>query len=160
MRHRALVAALALILAVGLPAAGVAGEGHGGHMMVKPDQVQWQEVPSLPKGAQVAVIEGDPAAEGAFTLRIRFPAGYTVPLHTHPTVERVTVLEGTFYLGIGDAFDREAAEALPAGSLAVMDTGVAMFGYTEEPTVIQINGDGPWGIEYLNPEDDPRKKPQ
>jgi quercetin dioxygenase-like cupin family protein len=160
MRHRALVAALALILAVGLPAAGVAGEGHGGHMMVKPDQVQWQEVPSLPKGAQVAVIEGDPSAEGAFTLRIRFPAGYTVPLHTHPTVERVTVLEGTFYLGIGDTFEREKAEALPVGSLAVMDAGAAMFGYTEEPTVIQINGDGPWGIEYLNPEDDPRKKPQ
>jgi quercetin dioxygenase-like cupin family protein len=161
MRHTALVAALALILAVGLPAAGVAGQGHGGHAMVKPDQIQWQEVPSLPSGAKVAVIEGDPAAEGAFTMRISFPPGYTVPLHTHPTVERVTVLAGTFYLGIGDTFERDEAEALPEGSLAVMDAGVAMFGYTgEEPTVIQINGDGPWGIEYLNPEDDPRKQPQ
>lgn len=159
MTRGALVATLAVVLAAGLPVAAPAGEGHAGHMLVTPDEIQWAEAPSLPSGAKVAVLEGDPAGDGDFTLRVSFPPGFTIPLHTHPTVERVTVLEGTFYLGIGDTVDRDKAEALPAGSLAVMDSGVVMFGYTgEEPTVIQVNGTGPWGVDYVNPEDDPRKQ--
>lgn len=159
MTRGALVATLAVVLAVGLPVASPAGEGHAGHTLVTPDEIQWAEAPSLPSGAKVAVLEGDPAGDGVFTMRVSFPAGYSVPLHTHPTVERVTVLDGTFYVGVGDSFERDKAEALPEGSLVVMDAGVVMFGYTgEEPTVIQINGTGPWGIDYVDPEDDPRKQ--
>jgi quercetin dioxygenase-like cupin family protein len=157
MRPTDLILPLAVVLGFGAAAAGLAGQAHEGHLSVTPDQIQWQETSSLPSGAKVAVLEGDPAGGGEFTLRISFPAGYSVPLHTHPAVERVTVLDGTFYLGVGDTFDRDKAEALQQGSLAVMDIGVVMFGYTgEEPAVIQINGTGPWGIDYVNPEDDPR----
>jgi len=135
-----------------------AEEGSAGHLMVMPDQVAWSDVGSMPPGAKAAVLEGDPSKEQDFTMRIHFPADYTIPLHTHPAVERVTVLEGTLYFGVGDTFDRDAAQALPPGTLAVMDVGVPMYGFTkDEPVVIQINGTGPWGIEYVNPADDPRR---
>ena len=145
-----------LVTAFGLPAA--AGQAAAGHLMVTPEQLEWNAVPSLPPGAKAAVLEGDPSADGPFTMRIRFPAGYTIPLHTHPVVERVTVLEGTLYFGVGSSFDRDRAQALGAGALAVMDVGVPMYGFTtDEPAVIQINGSGPWGIAYLDAADDPRQ---
>lgn len=156
---------LIVLTAIGLAAvafgpvsASPAGDHGAGHLMVTPDELEWGPVASMPPGATGAVLEGDLAEAEDFTLRIRFPADYVIPLHTHPAVERVTVLEGTLYFGIGDTFDREAAKTLPPGTLAVMDVGVPMYGFTgDEPVVIQINGRGPWGIEYVNPEDDPRR---
>lgn len=148
----------ALALAAQMTPAEEGSAGHAGHLMVMPDQVTWGEVGSMPPGAKAAVLEGDPSKDQDFTMRIYFPADYTIPLHTHPAVERVTVLEGTLYFGVGDTFDRDAAQALPPGTLAVMDVGVPMYGFTkDEPVVIQLNGTGPWGIEYVNPADDPRR---
>jgi len=138
--------------------ASPAGEHKEGHLMVKPDQAQWGPVGSMPPGATAAVLEGDPSKAEDFTMRIRFPADYVIPVHTHPAVERVTVLEGTLYFAVGDTFDRAAAQPFGPGALAVMDVGVPMYGFTEgEPVVIQLNGRGPWGIDYVNPEDDPRR---
>lgn len=144
-----------------LAAAALAGVEKGvekdGHLMVSQDDLEWNELSSMPPGALVSVLEGDPAKDESFTMRIQFPANYKIPLHTHPAVERVTVLSGTLYLGIGETFDREEARPLSPGALAVMDEGVPMFGFTaEEPVVIQLNGTGPWGIDYLDPEEDPR----
>jgi quercetin dioxygenase-like cupin family protein len=151
--------ALVLALAAGFAAMSGAAAADSGHVMVKPEELQWKSVPSLPAGAQIAVLEGDLAKDEAFTMRVKFPANFIVPLHTHPTLERVTVLEGTLHLGIGETFEREKAEALGEGALAIMDAGVPMYGFTgDQPTVIQVNGVGPWGIDYLNPEDDPRQK--
>lgn len=151
------VAAAALLCGIGGTAAGQ--EEAPAHVMVTPDDLDWQPVPSLPEGARGAVLEGNPAEEGPFTMRLSLPPGYTIPVHTHPVTERLTVLSGTFHVGLGETIDREAAHALPAGTLAVMDSGIAMYGFTgDEPTVIQLNGDGPWGITYLDPGDDPRQK--
>lgn len=136
-----------------------AEQASAGHLMVTPEQVQWNDVASMPPGAKAAVLEGDPSADGPFTMLISFPADYTIPLHTHPAVERVTVLEGTLYFGVGTTFDRNRVQALGEGALAVMDVGVPMYGFTtDEPAVIQLNGSGPWGIDYLEPTDDPRKR--
>lgn len=146
------------VAAVGAFASDVASEVADGHLMVLPDELEWSEVGSMPPGATAAVLEGDPSKADDFTMRIRFPASYTVPVHTHPAVERVTVLSGTLYFGVGDTFDRDAAQSMPPGTLAVMDVGVPMYGFTgDEPVVIQLNGTGPWGIEYVDPEDDPRR---
>lgn len=148
------IALTALALA---PAASMAGE-KGGHLVVTPDQLEWGPVGSMPPGATAAVLEGDPSKAEDFTMRIRFPANYVIPVHTHPAVERVTVLEGTLYFAVGDTFDRTAAHPFGPGALAVMDVGVPMYGFTgDEPSVIQLNGRGPWGIEYVNPQDDPRQ---
>jgi quercetin dioxygenase-like cupin family protein len=158
--NRIVVVAVVAVALLGGIGGTVAGEEEApAHVMVMPDDLDWQPVPSLPEGARVAVLEGNPAEEGPFTMRLSLPPGYTIPAHTHPVAERVTVLSGTFHIGLGETFDREAAHALPEGALAVMDSGIAMYGFTgEEPTVIQLTGEGPWGITYLDPDDDPRKK--
>lgn len=128
-----------------------------GHVMVTPDELEWSDAGSLPEGAKVAVLEGDPSAEGPFTLRIKMPPNYTIPAHTHPGTERVTVLDGTLDLAVGEHLDREHAKSFGPGALVVMDPGLPMIGYSgDEPLVIQLNGEGPWGIDYLDPEDDPR----
>src|SRR3954453_12203988 len=87
------------------------------HRTIMPDQVQWQNnPPTLPPGAQMAVLEGDPTKPGFFTIRGHFPDGYRIPPHFHPNYERVTVLSGTLYLANGDRFDESAGQALTAGS--------------------------------------------
>jgi quercetin dioxygenase-like cupin family protein len=162
---RKIVVAVSLVALVGLaaPAPGQhEGAGHeaAGHQMVMPDQIVYAAVPSLPAGALAATVSGDVTKEGHFTMRVKLPPDFVVPLHTHPGTERVTVLEGTFHLGVGETFDRAAALALPAGGHAVMEAGVPMFAWAGEAgAVIQVDGLGPWGIDYLDPDEDPRKKP-
>ena len=114
----------------------------------------------LPTGAQAAVLFGDPTKKGLFALRLKVPAGYAVPPHTHPADEVVTVISGTFNLGMGKTADRGATKALPAGSFVALPPGTPHYVYTDEETVIQINTNGPWGLKYVNPADDPRKKTQ
>ena len=131
---------------------------HGAHMMVTPGDLKWSDVPSLPPGAKIAVIEGPMNEAVAFTVRIRFPANYRLPAHWHPAVERVTVLSGTFNMGVGDELDPKKTTALAPGSIAIMQPKTNHFAWTKEETVVQLNGVGPWGITYINPKDDPRKK--
>jgi quercetin dioxygenase-like cupin family protein len=124
-----------------------------------PNEIKWQEgPPSLPKGAMIAVLEGDPSKEGSFVMRAKLPDGYRVPPHTHPKTERVTILSGTFYIGMGAKFDEKATKEMPAGSFGYWTAGMKHFAYVKGETIIQLNGEGPWGIEYVNPEDDPRNK--
>lgn len=138
----------------GMPFAG----DRPGHLMVSPSDLKWSDVPSLPPGAKIVVIEGDPKNPAPFTFRLKLPSDYKIPVHAHPTVERVTVISGTLNLGMGEKFEQDKATSLPSGSVAMMSPGMNMFAYTKEETVIQIHGIGPWGITYLNPTDDPRKK--
>ena len=78
--------------------------------------------------------------------------------HTHPVDERVTVISGTFAMGEGEKFDKAALKDMPAGSVAIFPRGCAMFGFARGETIIQVNAEGPWAINYINPADDPRKK--
>jgi len=147
--------------AFALAAAGTAGAAnlpyHGeGAVMVQPDELEWTDVASMAPPAQIAVIEGDLSAEQPFTMRLRLPADYQIDPHVHPAYERVTVLSGTLHFAHGEEFDREATTALPEGAVAIMPPGEPMYGYTDAETVIQLHGVGPWGIEYLDPADDPR----
>lgn len=138
---------------------GCASTGtHAAHLVVTPDQVKWGPAPpSLPPGAQMAVLEGDPSKAGRFTIRAKFPDGYRVPPHWHPTDERIVVLEGTFGMGLGERFDTAAGRELPVGSYAVTPKGVRHFVWAKGETVIQVSGTGPFEINYVNPADDPRK---
>jgi quercetin dioxygenase-like cupin family protein len=129
------------------------------HVMVKANDVSWMDgPPSLPTGAKSAVIEGNPTKAGLFTMRVKIPANYRIPAHWHPADEHVTVISGTFHMGMGDKLDTSAGHALPAGSFAVMPATSRHFAYTNEETVIQLHGMGPWGITYVNPADDPRSR--
>ena len=132
---------------------------HGdGHIMLNASDLEWGPIASMAPGAKFALLEGDLSRAVPFTFRLALPADYVIAPHIHPAYERVTVLSGTLHFGHGREFDRERTVALEQGGLAIMAPGEPMFGYTEEPTVIQLHGTGPWGIEYLDPADDPRKQ--
>jgi anti-sigma factor ChrR (cupin superfamily) len=122
-------------------------------------QLEWQPVGSLPPGAKIAVIEGPMDQAVPFTVRAMLPANYRIPPHWHPATERVTVLSGVFHMGLGEVFDADSGHALGPGSVAIMEVGTRHYAWTEEETVIQLHGTGPWGIHYVNPEDDPRRSP-
>src|SRR5215831_8707129 len=103
-----------------------------------PDQIPWQEgPPSLLPGAKMAILEGDPAKEGFFTMRLKVPDGYRVPPHFHSMQERVTVLSGTLNLGTGTTFDPKATKTLPAGTYSSMPPGMSHFGWTSGETILQ-----------------------
>ena len=124
-----------------------------------PAQIQWKDgPPSLPKGARIAVLEGDPAKEGMFVMRVKVPDGFHIPAHTHPKPERVTVIQGTFKLAMGENPKLEKATVLPAGTYGVWPPGMVHAVWTEGETIVQFHGMGPWVINYVNPGDDPRKK--
>lgn len=114
--------------------------------------------PVLPKGAQIAVVSGDPFKDGAYVVRIKLPNGYQVPAHNHPNAKSVTVLSGKFNLGMGDKLDQKKGIALTAGGYAEAPAKMNHYAWTTGPTVIQIHGQGPFAITYVNPADDPSKK--
>jgi quercetin dioxygenase-like cupin family protein len=131
---------------------------HASHVFVTPAQLQWQAgPPSLPPGASMAVVEGNPKQAGLFTMRIKLPANYRIPAHWHPADEHVTVISGMFNMGAGDVLDTTSGTALPAGSFALMPAQMHHFAWTSEETIIQLHGVGPWQINYINPADDPRR---
>ena len=129
------------------------------HAIFTPADIKWAAGPdSLPKGVEVAVLEGDPSKAGPFTIRLKMPANYRIPPHMHPTIEHVTTITGAINIGMGDKFDEKLAKELPAGSFGYMDIGMHHFAFTKQPTTIQLHGQGPWGISYINPQDDPRNQ--
>ena len=148
--------ALASLLA--LAAGGAAAQYHANHQVVDPAALKWAAVPSLPPGAQIAVIEGPMNEAVPFTIRLKFPAGYRIPPHSHPAVERVTVLSGTFHLGEGERFEAAKAQAIPAGGMVLMPAQMRHFAWTTGETVVQLHGTGPWGITYVNAAEDPRSR--
>jgi hypothetical protein len=132
---------------------------HKSDVIVLPTSIEWRDGPaSLAKGAKMAVLEGDPSKAGPFVLRIKLPDGFRVMPHTHPKDERVTVLSGTLYLGMGATFDEKAAKPMPAGSYGRTGAKMKHFGWAKGETVIQLHGEGPWAVDYLDPKDDPRKR--
>lgn len=147
-----LVAAAAI---VALPVSAALAQDD--HTLVTPDEIDWSPAPpSVPNGAEAAVLYGSPGEEGLFALRLRMPDGYHLPPHIHPQPEIVTVISGTFRIGMGEDPDPEATQALEAGSFFAFPPGMVHYAYTEGETVIQLNSTGPWALEYVDPDDDPR----
>jgi hypothetical protein len=122
-----------------------------------PKELQWGPAPAgLPAGAQMVVLDGNPEKKGSFTVRLRMPDGYKIAPHTHPTIERVTVISGTAHLGMGAKFDQATAQSLSPGAFAVMPAKMEHFVWATGETIVQIHSHGPFKINYVNPADDPR----
>lgn len=130
----------------------------GGPVRVAPSELKWENAAALPSGAQMAVLEGAPSKAGPFTIRVKMPADFKVPAHTHPIEERLTVIEGTFRYGDGERFDEKTLKDYPAGSYLVIPKNQAHFGGSKRGAVIQIIGNGPWDIHYLDQQEDPRRQ--
>ena len=158
MNIRLVAPLVALVIGcLGVAAGSAQTAGHS-HIMVTPDDLKWADVPSLPPGAKIAVIEGPITEAVPFTFRLKLPANYKIPAHWHPAIEHVTVISGAFNMGTGDKLDMAKTKALSAGSVAIMQPKTHHFGWMKEETIVQVHGVGPWGVTYVNPEDDPRKK--
>ena len=104
----------------------------------------------MPRGAKVAVLEGNPQKAGFFTMRLDLPPGARLEPHTHPADERVTVIAGTVHVGLGDKFDAKGGKTFTAGAFYVNPTPAPHFVWTDDGCVLQITGLGPWGIHYLD----------
>jgi quercetin dioxygenase-like cupin family protein len=149
--------AMLLLALACFPARLSADEAAAEMHLYPPTSMEWKPGPaSIPAGAKMAVLEGDPAKEGPFVVRFQFPAGYHIAPHTHPKTERVTVISGTLYLATGESLDRNSARELPAGSFGFWPAGMKHAAWAETQTIIQLHGMGPWQINYVNPADDPR----
>jgi hypothetical protein len=164
-RHYGFTLTLALLVGAAIAPRSTSGQqaapGHDqAQMHLYPlAELKWANGPgSLPRGAQFVVLEGDPAKEGLFTMRLRLPDGYQIPPHFHTGVEHVTVIAGTFNVGIGDKFDRTATKPMPAGTFGYWNPPMRHFAWTQGETILQLHGVGPWTVTYVNPADDPRKK--
>ena len=113
-------------------------------------ELQWRNgPPTLPAGAQMVVLDGDPRAAGSFTMRLKMPAGYTIPPHTHPRAERVTVISGAVHLGIGEKFNESAGRELKAGDFATVPAGVPHFAWSKNEAVLQIQSEGPFERKFI-----------
>jgi quercetin dioxygenase-like cupin family protein len=128
--------------------------------LVKPDALTWKDNPNIPKGAQVAVLLGDPTKVGEVIVqRVKLPANYKVPPHTHPYAETITVLSGSVGFGTGEKFDATKGELMKVGALYAQPAKHPHYVWTgNEEAIIQVQFIGPGGIDYSNPTDDPRKK--
>ena len=125
-----------------------------------PSDVKWGPAPPVvAKGAQAAVLDGDPFKDGSsYTLRLKMPDGYRIAPHWHPTDENVTVISGTLGAGMGDKFDPAAGKFLKPGGFVCMPKGMHHYAWAKGPTIVQVHGIGPFAFTYVNPADDPRNQ--
>jgi ChrR-like protein with cupin domain len=145
-----------VVFALSLAAAH--GLAQSSHVLVPADKVQWGPAPAaLPAGAQISVLEGNPAEKGTIVLRLKFPANYSIPPHWHSMPERLTVLSGTLNVGMGDKLDRQASQTLATGGFVSLPGSMHHFAWTTVPTVVQLNLEGPFDIFYVNTTEDPQR---
>lgn len=129
------------------------------HPMQSLEDTQWGDAPPIvPSGAKIAVLSGNPMGETPYTVRLKFPANYRIPPHSHPKDEHVTVLRGTVYFGMGDKFNASGGKPLGVGGFTTMTTGMNHYAYTENEAVILLHGIGPVDFKYVNAADDPRNQ--
>src|SRR5580693_6718077 len=114
--------------------------------------VKWSPAPrALPMGAMMVVLAGDPTSTGPAVLRLRMPAGYRILPHWHPTDERVTVLSGTLFIGLGDELNPTKARAIAAGDNVLARAYTNHSAWTKTGATVQIDLTGPFQITYVDP---------
>ena len=148
-----------LALAAAAAAVGVSAQSRD-HVIASIKDAQWGPAPPmLPPGAQIAVLSGDPTKSVPYAVRLKFPANYAIPSHSHPTDENVVVVSGALTFGMGDKLTKDASnKTLPVGGYALMPANMNHFAYAAGETTIVLYGMGPVEFKYVNQMDDPRHK--
>jgi quercetin dioxygenase-like cupin family protein len=118
---------------------------------------KWGPAPAVfAPGAQMAVLQGNPGGTGLFTVRLKMPDGYKIAPHTHPTDENVTVVSGTFRVGMGEKFERKGMMTLHAGGFVTAPQKQAHYAVASGETIVQVHAMGPFSLTYVNPADTPK----
>ncbi|HEY0242653.1 MAG TPA: DUF4440 domain-containing protein [Gemmatimonadaceae bacterium] len=107
--------------------------------------LKWDDlkVTGFDPGAKIAVVHGDPAGTGDYTIRLTFPDGYRFPVHWHPKAEHLTVVSGSFLLGMGTKVDEKALKTYSPGDFLYLPAKNTHFGGAKGVTVVQLHGLGP-----------------
>lgn len=122
-----------------------------------PQEFAWGPAPAVfPAGAQIAVLRGNPGGEGEYTVRLKMPDGYRIAPHTHPTDENVTVISGSFRVGMGTTVEIKGATTLGPGGFITAPARMAHYATAVGPTIVQVHGIGPFTLTYVNPADMPK----
>jgi quercetin dioxygenase-like cupin family protein len=163
MRRTLVWCAVILVAVAGAALAQVAqtppANGTSQHVIVTANDLKWGDPPPVfEKGASFTVVSGDPGASGIFVVRLKMPAGYKINPHWHPTDEHVTVLSGTFALGMGDKFDQASMKELPVGGYGLLPAQMHHYAMAKTACTVQVHGLGPFQLTYVNPADDPSKR--
>jgi quercetin dioxygenase-like cupin family protein len=154
----AAICAAAILLFVGF---ATTAKDQNAHVITQLQDATWGPAPPmLPPGAQIDVLAGDPTKSGAYTVRLKFPANYMIPAHSHPTDENVVVVSGAITFGMGQKLDKNSSsnKTLTVGGYAQMPANVNHFAYATQESTIVLFGQGPVEFKYVNPSDDPRHK--
>ena len=153
---RSLIVTVCILLAL---ASVVAAQQPAARPHVIVTDPTWADAPpSLPKGAKLAILSGEPGSAGPYVLRLKMPAGYKVAPHWHPVAENVTVISGTFLLGMGDKFDETSMKEMATGSFTHLPAEMRHYAMAKTEVILQAHGVGPFAINYVNPADDPSKQ--
>jgi len=124
-------------------------ESDSAHKIVRSGNLKWTPII---KGCDLAAVSGDPNADGTpFVLRLRCVDGAKIPAHWHPTDENVTVLKGTFLVGMGETFDESKLHSMNVGNFVSMPKEVRHFGLCKGETIVQVHGAGPFKVNWVNP---------
>jgi quercetin dioxygenase-like cupin family protein len=139
--------------------AGTHQPGEAAFRSILPEQIEWRPFPAFPPSARLAVLVGDPSQPGPYLIRVKLPAGEKLMPHKHPEDRIYTVISGVFYIGLGDAFDGDKVTAYPPGSVIVLPGETRHFHWAKSGEyVTQVTAIGPLGLDYLDPDDDPRRQ--
>jgi quercetin dioxygenase-like cupin family protein len=124
------------------------------------EDLEWKPFAAFPPSVRLAVVVGQPSAEGPYVIRVKVPHGVKLMPHRHPEDRVYTVISGVFYIGLGDSFDAAKLQAYSPGSVIVLPGNTSHFHWAMSGEYIsQVNAIGPLGLDYVNPDDDPRNRP-
>lgn len=157
-RHRLISLLLSSIATLAFSTlAAAAGNPAADQVLINAKSVKWSAAPpALPKGAKVAVLHGDPSADGQYVMRIMMPPRYKIPFHWHSKTEHVTVISGALFVANMETFDKRIAHPVKQGGFLYLPARAQQFAFTKGATVIEVHGEGPYDVKYTNPSDDPQ----
>jgi len=125
--------------------------------IVREGDIEWAQGPFGP-GLQIAVLAGDPSQAGTYVIHAKFEPGTMSPPHFHPETRYILVLKGTWWVGAGPKWDRDATTPVPAGSFVVHHPNQIHYdGAKDEEVVVQIVGIGPSGTTPVDESGQPKE---
>lgn len=122
------------------------------HLAPQPVPAHVMPLKTFPRDHRFATVSGDPTKSGAlYVIRIHSEAGYIIMPHTHPEDENITVLKGSWALGMGDRFNPDALETMEVGAYGLVPKKMIHFGFSRTEAIVQVHGIGPFTTTWVTP---------